>query len=47
LEALQRTLGVGKIYKSGKEAVQFRVSSLKNLFIIINHLDKYPLITKK
>ena len=47
LKALQRTLGVGKIYKSGADAVQYRVSSLKNLKIIINHLDNYPLITKK
>ena len=47
LEAMQRTLGVGKIYKDSKEAVQFRVSSLKNLDVIIKHLDKYPLITQK
>lgn len=47
LEAMQRTLGVGKLYKSGKDSVQFRVSSLKNLEVIINHLNLYPLITKK
>lgn len=47
LEAIQITLGVGKIYKSGKDTVQYRVSSLKNLNVIINHLDKYPLITQK
>lgn len=27
LEAIQRTLGVSKIYKSGKDTVQYRVSS--------------------
>jgi len=47
LEAIQITLGVGKIYKHGKDSIQYRVSSLKNLYVIINHLDKYPLITKK
>jgi len=27
--------------------MQYRVSSLKNLNIIINHFDNYPLITQK
>jgi hypothetical protein len=31
----------------GENAVQYRVESLKDLAIIINHFDKYPLITKK
>lgn len=30
LEAIQRTLGVGKIYKHGKDSLEYRVSSLKN-----------------
>lgn len=47
LEAIQRTFGVGKIYKHGKNSLEFRVSSLKNLKIILDHFDKYPLITKK
>jgi len=47
LEALQRTWGVGKIYKDGNDTSTYRVSSLKNLRIIINHFDKYPLITQK
>lgn len=47
LEALQRTWGVGKIHKHGKDSIEFRVSSIKNLKVIINHLDQYPLITKK
>lgn len=47
LEAIQRTWGVGKIYKHGKDSSEYRVSSLKNFKIIINHFDKYPLITKK
>jgi hypothetical protein len=47
LEAIQRTLGVGKIYKHGKDSIQLRVSSLKNLKVIIAHFNKYPLITQK
>lgn len=47
LEALQRTWGVGNIHKHGEDSIEFRVSSIKNLKVIINHLDQYPLITKK
>lgn len=47
LEAIQRTWGVGKIYKHGKDSLEYRVSSLKNLKVIIDHFDKYPLITQK
>jgi hypothetical protein len=47
LEAIQRTLGVGKIYKHGSDSIQYRVSSLKDLEVVLNHFDKYPLITKK
>ncbi len=37
LEALQRTWGVGKIYKQSDDASVYRVSSLRNLKVIINH----------
>ena len=47
LEAIQRAFGVGKIYKHGQDALDYRVSSLKDLKVIINHLDQYPLLTKK
>ena len=48
LEAIQRTFGGGgKIYKNGQDALDYRVSSLKDLKVIINHLDQYPLLTKK
>ncbi len=47
LEAIQRTFGVGKIYKHGADSIQYRVSSLKDIKIIIAHFDNYPLITKK
>jgi len=47
LRSIQSTLGIGKIYKHGKEGVQYRVESKKELLILIEHFDKYPLITKK
>lgn len=47
LEAIQRTLKTGKIYKHGVDSMQYRVSSLKNLKIITDHFDSYPLITQK
>ena len=47
LEAIQRTFQTGKIYKHGVDSMQYRVSSLKNLQIITDHFDSYPLITQK
>ncbi|KAK2121990.1 LAGLIDADG endonuclease [Fusarium oxysporum II5] len=47
LEAIQRTFKIGKIYKHGVDSMQYRVSSLKNLQIITDHFDSYPLITQK
>lgn len=47
LEAIQKTWGVGKIYKHGEDSLMYRVSSLKNLRVITNHFDIYPLITQK
>ena len=38
--------GVGKIALRG-DKVKYRVKSLKDLIIIITHLENYPLITKK
>lgn len=39
--------GIGNITKQGKDSIQFRVSSLKDLLVVIDHFDKYPLITQK
>jgi hypothetical protein len=47
LEAVQKTWGVGKIYKHGQDSFMYRVSSLNNLRVITNHFDNYPLITQK
>ena len=47
LEVIQKNLGVGKISKSGKKAVIYAVDSIKEMPVIINHFDNYPLITQK
>ena len=38
---------VGKITEHGKDVVQYRVLSVKELSAVINHFDRYPLITQK
>jgi hypothetical protein len=38
---------VGKIRKSGKQLNQLKIESMKDLSVIMDHLEKYPLITKK
>ena len=47
LYMLQKFFNVGNISKLGVESVQYRVSAINDLNVIINHFDKYPLITQK
>lgn len=47
LEQIKLFFGVGHITKLGVESVQYRVSGLEDLNIIINHFDKHPLLTRK
>jgi hypothetical protein len=47
LEDIKKTLQVGKIRKSGEKSVQYVVESFKELVVIVNHFDKYPLVTAK
>jgi hypothetical protein len=48
LEYIQFSLnGVGSIVKQGKDMIRYRVSSVKDLQVIIDNFDKYPLITQK
>lgn len=47
LELIQLFFGVGKITKLGKDSILYRVSSNKDLAVVIGHLDKYPLLTQK
>ena len=47
LEDIKKTFQIGKIRKSGKNCVQYVVESFKELQVIVNHFDKYPLVTSK
>ncbi len=47
LESIQQFNGVGDITIQTDNLIQYRVSSIKDLELIINHFDKYPLITQK
>jgi len=39
--------GIGNFYKHGENNVQYLVSSVDDLSKIIDHFDKYPLISNK
>ena len=47
LEAIRCYLGVGDVVSNGPDGIRFRISSLKGFLVLINHLQQYPLITKK
>lgn len=47
LQLIQRFFGVGSITKQGKDSVQFRVSGLEELGLVISHFLEFPLLTKK
>nr|4YIS_A Chain A, Meganuclease I-CpaMI [Cryphonectria parasitica]4YIS_B Chain B, Meganuclease I-CpaMI [Cryphonectria parasitica] len=47
LKRIQSYLGVGKIHIHGKDSIQFRIDSPKELEVIINHFENYPLVTAK
>ena len=47
LSSGRATLGVGKIYSPCTTTKQYRVISVKNLQVVINHRDNYPLVTQK
>lgn len=47
LEEIQNYFGVGRIDKHGTQSYEYRASSVKDLAVIINHFNNYPLITQK
>nr|5T2O_A Chain A, I-OnuI_e-ag011377 [synthetic construct] len=47
LENIQSTWKVGIITNAGNNVVQLRVSRFEDLKVIIDHFEKYPLITQK
>ena len=38
---------MGKIQNSGGNLIQYRIQTFEELAVIIEHLEKYPLISKK
>lgn len=47
LEQIKLFFGVGNITKLGAESIQYRVSGLEDLYLIIDHFNNYPLLTYK
>jgi len=47
LKSIQSSLGVGKIHIHGANSIQYRVDSIKELQVIVNHFENYPLVTVK
>ena len=47
LELIKNTLMIGKLRTNGINSVQFVVESIKELQIIVDHFNKYPLVTEK
>jgi len=46
LEKIKAVLGVGYVSKMGELCIKYQVNSVKDLAMIIEHFDKYPLITQ-
>jgi hypothetical protein len=47
LEQIKNFFGVGEIYTKTSDSIIYTVKSIKDLTVIINHFEKYPLITQK
>lgn len=47
LELIRDFFGVGKIYSPRSTIKQFKVTTVKDLQVILDHFNKFPLITKK
>lgn len=47
LTQINKYFGVGNIAKHGALSVEYRVTSFKDMGVILSHCDNYPLISKK
>jgi len=47
LEQIKKYFGVGEIYPKTSDSIIYTVKSIKDLTVIVNHFEKYPLITQK
>ena len=47
LERIKSYFGVGQIYVEKNGSIQYKVSSIKDIRVIIDHFERYPLVTSK
>jgi len=47
LKNISKTLGVGKVRKNSNSTAIFRVDNIQEIQVIVDHFDKYPLISTK
>ena len=47
LKLIRKFFGVGRIYLNKDNSISYIVTSVKDLQVIIEHFEKYLLITKK
>ena len=47
LERIKSYFGVGKIYEEGENICRYMVTKPKELIVILDHFDKFPLISQK
>lgn len=47
LESIRYTLGVGKVRKNSSSSAVFRVDNIQELQVIVDHFNKYPIISAK
>jgi hypothetical protein len=47
LEQIKKYFGVGVISKHGENLCNYSIKSIKDIQMVINHFDKFPLKTKK
>ena len=47
LEQIKNFFGVGEIHSKTSDSIIYSVKSIKDLTVIINHFEKYPLISQK
>ncbi len=47
MKQIQKFFGVGKIYSKNRDSISYLVTSIKDLQVIKDHFDCYPLISQK
>ena len=47
MKQIKNLFNIGSILKQGSQLIQFRVYSVKDIKVVMDHFDKYSLITDK